>query len=109
MSETIFDGYYIKVVKLGNGDFEITPNRRKDIEKECKDLFDLLENFIGNTSYRWVGFALTEMPSFATVLKENEEGIVIECGEIYGFNDYMLYDPIQELAEGNSIIFKKFK
>ena len=109
--ELIHETYYIKVNQKENGNLEIIPKPEKidEMKKDCRDFYSIMEDFICDTSFRWIGKpGLTEMPTMGIVSVENENGEPIGCSELYGFNNYMVRNPYEELTKGNPIIMKKF-
>jgi len=71
-------------------------------------LYDLLEGIIANSDIDWIQpeeiGALTDAPIFGHVDRD-DQGKVVNVGHVWWYPDYMVSDPIEELATKGTVTF----
>lgn len=73
-------------------------------------LWAMLEDHLSN-GWDWIlperiG-ALTSAPIFSNDCIEDDHGDIISIGHVWGYMDYMLYNPIKQMLKRGSIVLTK--
>jgi len=111
---------YVNFVKLPNSlRIEIVPENCQDLEDEFNNnpgwdgdirMSVAFERELCN-GWSWIKpeeiGALTSAPILTDDVVFDDEGVVLEIGAVYYYNEYMTHDPIQELISHGHVIFQK--
>jgi hypothetical protein len=108
-------GYYTNLFTDKNKNLHIVLN--KDIENLDEDFSNinsddalemLLEDHFCN-GFEWVKpediGALTDAPIFSDDALYDDQGNLIECGHVWWYPDYQIFDPVAELFKNGEIVF----
>ncbi len=95
--------------------FTVNPAMQEELKaavaagESGRALYDLLDQVIANSDIDWlrpeeIG-ALTDAPIFGHV-ERDDQGNIKEVGDVWWYPNYMVSDPIEELAEKGTLVFE---
>jgi hypothetical protein len=95
--------------------FTVNPAMQEELKEAVESgktdqaLHDLFEHMIGNSDIDWIQpeeiGALTEAPIFGHIDRD-DQGNVVSVGDVWWYPNYMVTDPIAELAETGTVTFE---
>ena len=100
---------YVNIKELPNGDLEVTGTLEL-LESEETDMHEIFEDVLANTGLIWVDpedvGVLSEAPILGNV-ELDDKGYLTGIYGLWWYPRYQIDDMVEELLDGNVIIFEK--